>query len=88
MYTDNFAGSVDAWAQMKTDFPNIEVKTFPKPVLQAMKKAADELYDEYAAKDPSFKEVLDSQRAYMKKARVWTNISEYNYIKTVGELEE
>ena len=88
MYTDNFAGSVDAWEQMKTDFPNIEVKTFPKPVLQAMKKAADELYDEYAAKDPFFKEVLDSQRAYMKKARAWTNISEYNYIQTVGELEE
>ena len=88
MYSDNFAGSVEAWSQMKTEYPNIEVKTFPKEVLQAMKKAADELYDEYAATDESFKEVLESQRAYMKKARAWTSISEYNYIQTSVELSE
>jgi len=88
MYTENFAGSVEAWSEMKTEYPNIEVKEFPKPVLQAMKKAADELYNEYAATDPFFKEVLESQRAYMKKARAWTDISEYNYIKTTQELTE
>jgi TRAP-type mannitol/chloroaromatic compound transport system substrate-binding protein len=88
MFTDNFAASADAWQKMKTDFPNIQVKTFPIEVLKAMKKAADGLYDEYAAKDPSFKEVLDSQRAYMKKARVYTEISEYNYIKTMQALGE
>ncbi len=88
MYIENFAGSAEAWDQMKTEFPNIKVKSFPKPVLQAMKKAADELYDEYAAADPSFKEVLDSQRAYMQKARNWTEISEYNYIQTSQELSE
>lgn len=88
MYTDNFAGSVAAWEQMKTEYPNIEVKTFPKEVLVAMKKSADELYDEYAANDANFKEVLESQRSYMAKAREWTNISEYNYIQTVQELEQ
>jgi TRAP-type mannitol/chloroaromatic compound transport system substrate-binding protein len=86
MYTENFAGSVDAWEKMKTDFPNIEVKTFPTEVLQAMKKAADDLYDEYAAKSPEFKEILDSQRAYMKKARNWSAISEYKYINTSQEV--
>jgi len=39
MYIDNFAGSIDAWEKMKTDYPKIEVKTFPKPVLKAMKQA-------------------------------------------------
>ncbi len=34
-----------------------------------MKKAADDLYDEYAAKDAGFKEVLESQREFMAKAR-------------------
>lgn len=87
MFTENFAGSAEAWAKMKTDYPNIKVKTFPAPVLKAMKKAADELYDEYATKDPKFKEILESQRSYMKKARAWTNISEYNYVKTSQELE-
>ena len=88
MYIENFAGSVDAWAQMKTEFPDIKVKTFPKPVLKAMKKAADDLYDSYAAKDPQFKKVLDSQREYMEKARAWSIISEFNYIETSKVLAE
>ena len=88
MYSDNFAGSAEAWAEMKTVNPDIQVKTFPTPVLQAMKKAADELYDEYAAKDAGFKEVLESQREFMAKARVWTTISEYNYIQTSEELSK
>ena len=87
MFIENFADSAEAWSQMKTEYPNIQVKEFPQPVLAAMKKAADELYDEYAATDPFFKEVLDSQRAYMKKARAWSTISEFNYIKTTQELE-
>ncbi len=88
MYAENFAASAEAWEKMKTDYPNIKVKTFPKPVLKAMKKATDELLDSYAAKDKQFKAILDSQRAFMKKARAWTIISEYNYIKTCNELEK
>jgi TRAP-type mannitol/chloroaromatic compound transport system substrate-binding protein len=34
-----------------------------------------------AAKDPLFKEILASQRTYMKKARKWTTISDYAYLK-------
>jgi TRAP-type mannitol/chloroaromatic compound transport system substrate-binding protein len=73
---------------MKKDYPKIQVKTFPLPVLKAMKKATDEILNENAAKDASFKEVLDSQRAYMKKARVYTKISEFDYIKTANEVGE
>ncbi len=88
MRIENFADSATAWEQMKSEFPNIEVKTFPKEVLQAMKSAADQLYEEYAAQDPSFKEVFESQRAFMKKARTYYTISEFNYIRTVQELEQ
>ena len=88
MYIENFAGSVDAWEEMKSDYPNIEVKTFPREVLQAMKKAADELYDEYGAENAEFREILDSQRAYLKKARNWTAISEYKYINTAEEVRQ
>jgi len=73
---------------MKTDFPEIKVKTFPLPVLKAMKKATDEFLDGYAAKDPQFREILESQRAFMKKAREWTIISEYNYLKTSMEVDQ
>ena len=81
MYFDNFAMSAKAWAQMKTEFPNIKVMTFPQPVLAAMKKATDEVLDGYAAKDPLFKEVLESQRSFMQSAREWTRMSEQYYLQ-------
>ncbi|MEA3289450.1 MAG: TRAP transporter substrate-binding protein [Campylobacterota bacterium] len=82
MMYDNFAKSTNAWDTMKKEFPNIKVKTFPKEVLKAMKKSTDEVMDSYASKDKLFNEVYSSQKAFMKKAREWTKISEYDYIKT------
>jgi len=87
MYYENFAASANAWEQMKTEFPNIKVKTFPLPVLKEMKKATDELLDSYAARDEQFKTILESQRSFMKKARAWSVISDYNYIKTSMDVE-
>ncbi len=88
MFIDNYAMSIEAWDKMKIEYPNIKVKEFPKPVLQAMKNAANKIYDSYAAENVFFKKVLKSQRSYMKKARAWTAISEYNYIKTSMELDK
>ncbi len=79
---DNFAKNVEAWDKMKSEYPNIKVKTFPKPVLKAMKKATDEVMQSYSKKDKLFKEIYDSQKNYMQKARKWTKISEYDYITT------
>jgi TRAP-type mannitol/chloroaromatic compound transport system substrate-binding protein len=81
MFYDNFAQSAEAWSKMKTEFPNIKVMTFPEPVLQAMKKATDEVLNDYAAKDPLFKEVLESQKAFMAKGREWTKMSELYYLQ-------
>lgn len=81
MYFDNFAQSAQAWATMKTEYPAIKVMTFPEPVLAAMKKASDEVLDGYAAKDPFFKEVLESQRQFLKTAREWTRMSEQYYLQ-------
>ncbi len=82
MYYENFAASSEAWAKMKTDFPNIKVKTFPKPVVKAMKKATDEVFEKYASQNALFKEIYENQQAFMKKAREWSIMSEYHYIKT------
>ena len=81
MHYENFAMSAEAWTSMKTEFPNIKVMTFPEPVLAAMKQATDEVLAGYAAKDPFFKKVLESQRAFMKKARQWTKMSEQYYLE-------
>jgi TRAP-type mannitol/chloroaromatic compound transport system substrate-binding protein len=86
MYIENFAESTEAWAKMKKEYPDIQVKTFPKPVLEALKKAADEVYAEYAAKNPKFKEIWEDYKAYMKKARAWSMMSQYYYLETSKEL--
>lgn len=81
MYIQNYHMSADAWSKIATDYPNIKIKTFPKEVMDAMKKANDELLVEKAKESPLLKEVLESQKAYMKKAREWTKMSDYKYLK-------
>jgi TRAP-type mannitol/chloroaromatic compound transport system substrate-binding protein len=82
MMYDNFAMNVKAWSKMKKTHPNIKVKTFPKAILKEMKKSTDEVMNEYAKKDKLFNEIYQSQQAFMKDARPWTKISEYDYVKT------
>jgi TRAP-type mannitol/chloroaromatic compound transport system substrate-binding protein len=79
MYIQSYHLSGENWAKMKSEYPNIKVKTFPKEVMDAMRKANAELLAERAAADPLAKEIIDSQAAYMKKARVWSEISDNAY---------
>ncbi len=81
MYIENYDMSGTAWSQMESEYPNIKIKTFPKEVMDAMKKANDELLVEMTKDQPLLKEVLDSQKAYMKKARKWTEMSDYLFLK-------
>ncbi|MBJ7537902.1 TRAP transporter substrate-binding protein [Marinomonas transparens] len=88
MYTQSYHESGVNWATMASEYPNIQVKTFPKEVLAAMKKANQELLAEKSAADPVAKEIIESQAAYMKTARVWTNISDRAYLESVDSLAE
>ena len=81
MYIQNYHMSSQAWATMLSEYPNIKVKTFPKEVMDAMKKANTELLEEVKKESPIVKEVLESQEAYQKKARKWTEMSDYLYLK-------
>ncbi len=85
MYTQSYHDSADNWVTMKQEFPNIQVKTFPKDVIAAMRKANDELLAEKAAEDPVAKKILDSQAEYMKKARAWTDISDRAYLNSLSD---
>ncbi|NPA55596.1 MAG: ABC transporter substrate-binding protein, partial [Epsilonproteobacteria bacterium] len=88
MYYENFAMSANAWAKIKTDYPNIKVKTFPKPVLQAMYNATQEVLQSYASKNKLFAEIWANQKAWMKKARPWSMMSEYYYLKASQEVQK
>ena len=81
MYIQNYDMNVRAWEKMLEDNPLIKVKTFPKVVMDAMKKANNELRIEVSEKSPLLKDVLDSQDAYQRKVREWTKMSDYLYLK-------
>ncbi len=81
MYIQNYDMNINAWQDMKKSHPNIMVKTFPKNVMDAMKNANKELREEMGKESSLLKEILDSQDAYMKKAREWTKMSDYLYLQ-------
>lgn len=82
MYAQSEHESAKNWSTMKKDFPNIQVKTFPKPVFDALRAANDKLLRELAAKNPLSKEIIDSQASYLAKARAWTAISDQSYLNS------
>lgn len=81
MYQINYAMSADAWSSMKKNYPHIKVKTFPPKVLEKMKEVTKRLVKEHSDSDPMFKEIIKSQQDFMKKARKWTIISDFSYLK-------
>ncbi|MBC8513195.1 MAG: TRAP transporter substrate-binding protein DctP [Candidatus Thioglobus sp.] len=81
MYWENYAMSSEAWSKMGVDYPNIKVKSFPPELVAQMKAANAKLIAETSAKDPMFKKIIDSQSEFMAKAREWTKISDYLYLK-------
>jgi TRAP-type mannitol/chloroaromatic compound transport system substrate-binding protein len=84
MYAQSYHESAVNWATIKSEYPNIQVKTFPKEVIDAMRKANDELLTEFAAADPLAKEIIDSQADYLAKTRAWTAISDQAYLNSLG----
>lgn len=71
------------WSTIQTDYPNVEVKSFPAPVMEALKQANAELLAEMEAKGGLTAEILKSQRDYLKKSRAWTEISDKAYLDNV-----
>ncbi|MCW8884914.1 MAG: TRAP transporter substrate-binding protein [Motiliproteus sp.] len=84
MYIQSTHASGENWAKMQTEFPNIKVKTFPTEVMDALRKANDDLLAEKAAENPLAKEILKSQADYMKNVRVWTEISDKAYLDSLS----
>ena len=81
MYARSYHESAVNWASIEQEYPDVKIRTFSPEIIGAMKQANDELLAASADSDPTFKEILDSQNAYMKMARKWTEISDYAYLK-------
>ncbi|MBC6906076.1 ABC transporter substrate-binding protein [Saccharophagus sp. K07] len=57
----------------------VDVRPFPDDVLQTLKKIAWEIYDETAAKDPTFARVWKSYREFLEDVSEYHKISEHYY---------
>ncbi|BEU01641.1 ABC transporter substrate-binding protein [Agarivorans sp. OAG1] len=86
IYVEATAMSTNNWATMLQEYPDIKVRTFPKEVLTALKKANDELLAEHAARDPLAKEIIESQQSFTEKARAYTLISDLGYLESTKDL--
>jgi TRAP-type mannitol/chloroaromatic compound transport system substrate-binding protein len=81
MYTRSYHDSAINWTKIQEEYPDVKVRTFPTEVIAAMKAENQKLLEETAAKDATFSEIYESQKAYMTKVRKWTEISDYAYLK-------
>ena len=84
MYSQSTHMSGEAWDRMKEDYPNVTHKTFPPEVIDALREATDKLLAEAAEENPLAKEIITSQRNYLKKVRKWTNISDKAYLNSIA----
>lgn len=83
--SEMFDASATNWASITTEYPNVKVKSFPTEVIDALKASNDKLIAEAAAKGGLAKEIIDSQAAYLKKARAWTSIGDKAYLNSIAK---
>ena len=56
-----------------------QLRVFPRPVLEASLKAANELYDEIAAKSPHWKRIYEGWRRFRSEEFLWFRVGENVY---------
>jgi TRAP-type mannitol/chloroaromatic compound transport system substrate-binding protein len=61
--------------------PGVELREFPKDVLDLLRKHSYEVIDELSARDPAAKRLQESVMAFMEKSSVNQKVSELSYLK-------
>jgi TRAP-type mannitol/chloroaromatic compound transport system substrate-binding protein len=62
----------------------IQIKTFPKEIMDAAKKALQEVLADESAKSQDFKRVLASYKAFVELNKPWNDISTKNFLEIRG----
>jgi len=84
------AGLVTSWMVPKYDAGNpaalrrlvasgTELRPFPRAVLEPCFNEAYKYYDELAAKDPKFKKIYDSLKAFRADQNLWFRVAENTF---------
>ncbi|MBI3513257.1 MAG: ABC transporter substrate-binding protein [Proteobacteria bacterium] len=56
----------------------LQIKQFPRPVLDAAYQAAFELFDELAAQDADFKKIYTAWKAFLEESNLWFRVAEFS----------
>jgi TRAP-type mannitol/chloroaromatic compound transport system substrate-binding protein len=88
LYARHYHASAENWATIRTDYPDVQVRSFGPEILTALQAANDQLLTARAADNPLFKEVRDSQQAYLTKVRAWTLLSDFAYLNAVEQGQD
>ncbi|MCI2282567.1 TRAP transporter substrate-binding protein [Colwellia sp. MSW7] len=80
MYAQSMHESAVNLDTLQKDYPNVKMRSFPKPLMNKIKQTNDELLAEFAAKDPMTAKILKSLNDYKDKVRAWTNLSDRAYL--------
>ncbi len=78
--SEAFYRNVVAWEEMKKE-SEINIRTFPDDVLDAFKKANDELLNEVTERSPMAKKVIESQKIFLERSKDWSRITDEDYLK-------
>ncbi|MCK7550391.1 MULTISPECIES: TRAP transporter substrate-binding protein [Marinobacter] len=76
-----------AWANIKEEYPNVQIKQFPDDIFQAMYSANKKLLKESAEGSEMAAKIIESQQNYLEQSRAYTDISERAYLNTMAEIE-
>ncbi|WP_100638062.1 TRAP transporter substrate-binding protein [Marinobacter salexigens] len=79
--------NAEAWANIKKDYPNVQIKQFPQDIFQAMYNANKKLLKEAAESNEQAARIIKSQLDYQEQSRAYSNISERAYLNTMGTVE-
>lgn len=82
MYTQSTYESAQNWSTIQVEYPGIELRTFPREVLETMYESTRKLLKEHAKDDPLANEILSSQSRFFWKVRRWTQISDQAYLNS------
>ena len=63
---------------------SVQIKSFPKEMMAAAKKALQDVLKDESAKSPDFKRVLASYEAFVKLNKPWNDISTKNFLEIRG----
>jgi TRAP-type mannitol/chloroaromatic compound transport system substrate-binding protein len=85
MTTHTFAENAENWSTIAAQYPNVQVKQFPAPVMTALKASNKRLVDAERSRSEFAKKVIDSRQAYLIKARAWTEIGTKAYLNSVAD---